>query len=366
MAEKLRITQRDVAREAGVDQSSVSLALKNHSSIPQATKQKIRDAALRLGYTPDPMLSALANYRTRLRPATLHGTVAWLYSSHNGKNKWWTDVPQFNEYYKGAKKAGSELGFHVEPFQLDEAGMTRTRLAGILKARNISSLLLCPQPRPNSSLDFPWQDFSVITFGYTLASPHFSLVTSSHYKATVLTIRKLIDLGYKRIGFSLSPTHNEKVDNAFLAAYYTELALHGLQHFPLESEWSDSDVLTDWIRKNRLEAIITGRYTGMKKLSELNIKIPEELGVACPSLGDRRLPVSGAVEDSFYIGEVALRMLSEQINRGEKGIPLKPISILVDAIWQEGETLRKIRDDKASYLLDPKTVWKTINDAKSE
>ena len=61
-----RVTMRDVARALGVDPSTVSLALRAHPKIPAETRERIRRAAEKLGYTPDPMLGALASYRRAL------------------------------------------------------------------------------------------------------------------------------------------------------------------------------------------------------------------------------------------------------------------------------------------------------------
>ena len=56
-----RPTIRDIGRKTGFHYSTVSLALRDHPRIPDATKQIIRDAAKGLGYQPDAMLSALCS-----------------------------------------------------------------------------------------------------------------------------------------------------------------------------------------------------------------------------------------------------------------------------------------------------------------
>ena len=58
--EQRRVTQLDVAREAGVHRSTVSLAFRNHPSIPAETRERVMRVAKKLGYTIDPMLAALA------------------------------------------------------------------------------------------------------------------------------------------------------------------------------------------------------------------------------------------------------------------------------------------------------------------
>lgn len=56
-----RVTARDVAREAGVSQATVSYVLADNrrQSIPERTRDRVREAAERLGYTPSPAARAL-------------------------------------------------------------------------------------------------------------------------------------------------------------------------------------------------------------------------------------------------------------------------------------------------------------------
>ena len=54
-----------LARVAGVHQSTVSRALRRDRSIPAATRQRIQALADKLGYRPHPLVSALVALRRR-------------------------------------------------------------------------------------------------------------------------------------------------------------------------------------------------------------------------------------------------------------------------------------------------------------
>lgn len=49
----------DVAREAGVSIGAASDALSGKNQIPESTRQRVRDAAIRLGYVPNPVARAM-------------------------------------------------------------------------------------------------------------------------------------------------------------------------------------------------------------------------------------------------------------------------------------------------------------------
>lgn len=61
----MTVTSRDVAQLAGVSQPTVSRALRNDMRVSEATKERVRRAAERLGYVPSDAGRALSSGRTR-------------------------------------------------------------------------------------------------------------------------------------------------------------------------------------------------------------------------------------------------------------------------------------------------------------
>ena len=174
--EKRRSTQKDIATMAGVHTSTVCLALKNHPTIPESTRQRIQQIAFDLGYQPDPMLSALAAYRTTLRPAAFHGQLAWLSLSNARFN--WRRISVYNTYMQGAAKQAERYGYTLQDYNLGERGMTPKRLAGIMRARGVRGILVCPMPDAHMELDFPWEGFAAVAIGHTLERPAINLVAA--------------------------------------------------------------------------------------------------------------------------------------------------------------------------------------------
>ena len=336
-----RVTQQDIAKKAKVTRATVSMALNNHPSIPEKTRTRIARIAAQLGYSPDPMLSALAAYRSRNRPPTFHGTLAWLVNSSFGYN--WRTSQHSIDFHAGASARARRHGFNLEIYDLHQPQVTSERLAAILHARNVSGLVLSPQPRPETSLDFPWHEFSAVTIGYTLASPHLHTVVSTQYRDMRLTLEHVQALGYKRIGLMVSRDHDLRTDRNYLAAYlvHSQQNAGGPAVPPLDSPYEDSQALEAWLRRYRPDAVVAASNVPfMRSLQQIGVRAPEDLGVAFPNLPLADSRIAGVVESSLEIGSVAVDVLVAMIQRGERGIPSYPQRIHVEGRWFPGRTVR--------------------------
>ncbi|MBV9282104.1 MAG: LacI family DNA-binding transcriptional regulator [Chloroflexi bacterium] len=66
MVRRSKVTSFDVARLAGVNQSTVSRALSGDGRVSVETRQRVRDAAERLGYTPNAIARSLITRQTHI------------------------------------------------------------------------------------------------------------------------------------------------------------------------------------------------------------------------------------------------------------------------------------------------------------
>jgi DNA-binding LacI/PurR family transcriptional regulator len=337
--ENRRVTQADVARRARVHRSTVSMAFRNHPNLPEATRQRILRVAERLGYAPDPMLASLAAYRSRVRPAVYHGVIAWVVNSAFGYD--WRDRPHFVDYFEGATARAQRHGFKLETFDLNLPGTGAARIASILKARNVGGVLLCPQPQPETSLAFPWADFSSVTFGYTLTEPRLHTVAATHYRATLETMRRLQKRGYQRIGLVLHDVHDRRTDHNYLAGYLVAQHLAGAATLPpLGADYADREAVREWLGRHRPDAVVTGSYFFLDTLKTLGVRVPGDLGVACPVLPSDHTPCAGMVENNVRAGAVAVDFLVSMMQRGERGVPESAERIHVECRWHPGQSLR--------------------------
>jgi len=334
-----RITHKAVALAAKVDSSTVCLALNNSPKLSAATKERIVAIARKMGYQRDPMLSALAAYRRAGSSPVFHGMLGWIVNSEGGYD--WRAAPEYREYHTGAKERATKLGYQIALLDLNDYRENPNRLAGVIRARNIRGVLLCPQPQAHTLLSLNFDDFSAVSFGYTVKSPLLHLVTSHHYAALRMVLSELRARGYQRIGYAIPDSHNERLDKNYMAAYLVE-----------QRDWPPEQRLNpfvgaprlgpfrQWLRAERPDAVVTTHYIFSEMIDALRIKVPQKLGVAIISLAENVRNYAGVDEDSREVGRVATGLLASLVERGEKGIPERPQRVLVRGAWCEGATLR--------------------------
>jgi LacI family transcriptional regulator len=335
----LRPTIRDIAARAGCHYSTVSLALRDHPRITAATRARVKQIAVALGYRPDAALAALSAYRTMKRPVRHRPVIAWV-SNHRARYGWRASACN-GDYFRGAWTRAEERGYRLEEFWLAEPGMNGRRMSGILRTRGIQGLLLPPQERL-CALDLEWEHFSAVTFGYTLVQPRLHLVSNHEYRTMGTLFAELFRRGYRHVGLVDLREHDERVDHNWLAAYLIEQhrLVAGGQLPPLILDrWDDADFLA-WVRRHQPEVIVTKLPRVLECLDHAGCRVPDEIGVAFHSLDEAPRQLSGMKKNALQIGMMAVDHVIDMIHRNERGLPELPQLFMVEGSWVEGGTLR--------------------------
>jgi LacI family transcriptional regulator len=338
----MRVTLRDVAKQAELHFTTVSLALRNSPKLKPATRLRIQRLAKKMGYVPDPMLAALNAYRQAKQPANYQATIAWIHQWVDSKDLYGCE--EFRQYYLGACERGKEQGYLVEEFWLSAPDMNVDKLHRILRARNITGALLAPLPEPGF-LNLRYEELSAVAFGYSLQPAVLDLITNYQIHTMNLLLRKVLELGYRRIGFCLPRGWNAKVDNSYLGSI---LSFHekrqDLPHIPVfwDITWDSglTKELSGWIKKYRPEVIVSFDEL-LKPLLAGGFHIPKDLGFASLFLRQRETYLSGVHQNDRLIGRKAVDLVIGKLLRGETGIPETPVRVLVEGVWYPGKTLKK-------------------------
>ncbi|HEY8965731.1 MAG TPA: LacI family DNA-binding transcriptional regulator [Candidatus Methylacidiphilales bacterium] len=339
-----RVSLRDVGKAAGFSHVTVSFALRNHPSVPPKTAERIKAVAAQLGYKPDPMLRALAEYRRSRRPARYQGSLAWINNYPHPEQL--EDNYEYALYHQGAAKRAGELGYQVVSLTPTVQKMSGEKLRRVLTNRGIQGLLLPPQPASHAVFDFDFTGFSAVAFGFTLASPQLHVIANCQYRSSMIAVRALRELGHRRIGFLISQHLNERSEGTFLGGFLSEqnafplkdrLPVRVWEKHPGAEERKD---LLGWARRNRPDAIITDNVHWVREvLREIAIHVPEDLSLAALTAGPKTTGYAGIDQNDLEIGSRAVDALVGMIYRNETGVPENPCRILVESTWRTGATV---------------------------
>jgi len=329
-------TMRQIAREAQVSVMTVSLSLRNSHRISSDTRTHVQEVARRLGYRPNPMVSALMTHISASRPVVHQANIAFLSMRPVWKLSWVAD-----ELYGGVRDRAEELGFLVDKIALDGADGSPARLQKILRSRNIQGVVVAPLPETGHLDAVHWEDLSAVAIGNSVLSPRLHRVTHHQYHGMQLILETLRAKGYRRIGLALETFVDDKVDRTWssgLTGY--QLRWPVKERIPplLGSVYPDE--VRKWIARHRPDVVI-GLDRALDSLLELRVRIPEDVAfvhLSIPYVAFPEVNVSGLDQQWRAAAAAAVDSVVAQLYRNERGISREPKTIMLEGAWYEGAT----------------------------
>lgn len=351
-----RVTLADVARAAGVHVTTVSLALRNHPRLPEATRQRLKDLAGKMGYSPDPWMRALVSYRSKLAGPRTHPTIAYV---TNWNTRWgWKQVTAHPDFFKGAQTKAEELGFRLDHFWMREPGLTHGRLSRIFEARGINGLIIASHVREiDEALQFDWARFSAVKIDYFPHEPALHNVTNNQCDIVRLAMRRVFAAGYRRVGFVMHRGWDHSVDHLWTAGFLCEqqhaserdrVPMHLFPDAePVEAWFNESkaDVMPEpqafatWFNQHRPEVVIGKASFVLPRLAEMGLRVPEDVAFVDVFLEKTDGEIAGVRQNHDTVGEIAVEILAGQLQHNKLGVPTIPTTTFVEGTWFDGKTL---------------------------
>jgi LacI family transcriptional regulator len=334
----------DVAREGKVHQTTISLALRNDLRLPRETRVRLRALAERMGYRPDPMLSALNFYRTSRDAAKTQPSMAFIMRSRgNFPAEKFFAIEQF---LKGSRRAAERLGYRLVAFQIANTPAEGARLDRILRSRGIRGIILGSlDAAAVRELTMNWDHFS----GLCIESQHLGLslhtVANNQSGSTRIAVRRVFELGYRRIGLAVGETEEVSLGKPFTSGYLMEVHEHrSLRILPplllrSEAPSAAAEELGAWVRNHKIDALL-GNWSSIPDLLGLaGLRIPRDIGVATLDYNPHRGASAGIRQSHQIVGERAVEALALLMKTNQAGLISLPNTTLVDGVWQDGPEL---------------------------
>jgi len=350
MENKTNVSTLEIARRAGCNQSTVSRALRNDPRIPSSTRQRIKRLATRMGYRPNALVAALMAHIKINRRAPCQSTLGWI-NHYPPNDRELKEACQLFE--KAAKERANKLGYNMESFWLNEPGMSVKRLVQILYTRNIRGLVFAPYTFANErwGREFDWEHLAAVVIGRTPLYPPIHRMDWDISYNTDLIIKRLPELGYRRIGFTISNRIEEWTCNQYGAQFW--LHFHSTRLLDIVPCFFHPDFgpesekkFGQWLEKYKPDALICGSVMFKAWLAKLGLSVPKDIGLA-------KIDVSTDPETHDWSGIdrhikdnsiTAVDLVVAQMQNNEFGIPPFQKLVLVRGSWVDGKTLRQNPD----------------------
>lgn len=333
---------RTIASSAGVSVMTVSRALRNDRTVKAQTRARIQKLAQALGYTPNPLVSALMSQRRNPRASHPSARLALVHCLPH-ESKFTINMLTFQQ---AVRERAQSLGFEVEPFHLNEPGMRLDRLMDIIRARGIRGIIWEHFFSANNRLDYDFSEFACVRIGSSLIEPRFHQIESDRFAEMRLALEELRKLGYRRLGYCsmrhVEIYHNFRRLSALLLDQSLSPSGDKVPWLAVDRREDFDTKLEQWLQRHHPQVVISQHIHVHDYIQKAGYKVPEQVGFLHLGFHPSFSHLAGIDPNWAKRGFLAVDRVVRMLNRNELGVPSDPLVTYVDHQWSPGPSLRKV------------------------
>mgnify|MGYP001248607447 CR=1 FL=1 len=342
MNSKTEITIHDLARKLNISASTVSRALNNNPRISQKTRDKIKAAALELGYQPNTIASNLRN-----RKSNTIGIVVPLINRHF-----------FSSVISGVEDIAFAAGYNVVISQSNDEWEKEQRIVRSMLANRVDGLIISiamKTTRFDHLQLFADKKIPLVFFDRIVKEIDSDRVVVDDFNGGYKITKHLIEQGCKRIAHLTGPLNLQTYSDR-KQGYMQALRDYGQKiddELIIENNLTRADGLCAIKQllnlKKRPDGIFCGNDTtalsAILHLKEIGVKVPEEIAI----VGFSNEPFSEVVTPSistikqpgFEMGQKAAQMIINQIENKDNSLKFETVVMPNELIIRESSLKSK-------------------------
>lgn len=310
----MKVTIKDVAKEAGVATSTVSRVLSNNSKISDETKEKVHKAIKKLNYKPSAIARSLANNKTRILGVILPNEA-----------QEFLDNSFFLNAMKGISIYAQSKGYYITYVFTKENKKELDSIIDIIDAKLIDGIILLRSEENDKSINYLKKiNFPFSVIGRPEHSNDILWVDNDNFQATYNVVNKLVQRGHRNIGF-IGAIENLNMSKDRLKGYTMALEINGINlnenliiHGTDFTEEEGYICMEKLFINNDLSAIITTddllAFGVTKLLNEKNIKNISLVGFNDTKLDKYQNPPLASVNiNADELGYYATKLLIDKL-----------------------------------------------------
>jgi DNA-binding LacI/PurR family transcriptional regulator len=306
----MKVTIKDVAKEANVATSTVSRVLSNNPRISNETKIRVQEAVKKLNYKPNPIARSLANNKTRILGVVLPNEADDLLAN-----------PFFINAMKGMSMYAQNKSYYITyAFSKNE----ETELESIkemTQSHLVDGIIMLRVRENDESVEYLKNaNFPFVVIGRPEYPDEVLWVDNNNFQAMYKVVNKLIQKGHRRIGF-VGAIKNLNMSKDRYKGYEKALKMNGIEldesivvHKDEFKECEGQNSCRELIKNKDLTAIVSTddllAFGIMKELKSNKIEYISVIGFNNTQLAEYQKPPLASVDiNADKLGYQAARLL---------------------------------------------------------
>jgi LacI family transcriptional regulator len=215
----MAVTLKQIAEQVGKSVTTVSRALAGYDDVSEATRRRIKQVALDLGYEPNVAARQLQKQRT--------DTLALILPTYGPR---FSD-PFFSEFLAGVGNESARHGFDLLVSTRAPGDEEREAYRKIVRSRRVDGFIIVRARRQDERIALLRQHhFAFAVFGRIEGDNDFPLVDEDSQSGLRAVVDHLVDLGHTRLACLAAPS------TLTFGHYHLKGFLEGLEanHIPID------------------------------------------------------------------------------------------------------------------------------------
>lgn len=317
----MKITIKEVAKEANVSPSTVSRVISNSSQISEETKERVREAIKKLKYKPNAIARSLANKKSRILGVVLPNEAQDLITN-----------AFFIQAMKGMSRYAQNKKYYITYAFSEDEKTELEYMNNFITSNLVDGICLLRARTDDKSIKYLREsDFPFVVIGRPEEADGTLWVDNDNFQAAYNVANELIKKGHKNIAF-LGAKKEWNLTKDRFNGFKVACEINGIsvndKSVVMMDDFNEEDgrIATIKLLENIIPTAIIAEddilaFGALKVLSEKNIKGIEVIGFNNNPLAEFQNPPLSSVDiNADELGYYAAKILIDHLENNELSV----------------------------------------------
>jgi DNA-binding LacI/PurR family transcriptional regulator len=314
----MKVTIKEVAKEANVSPSTVSRVISDSSQISEETKERVRDAIKRLKYKPNAIARSLANKKSRILGVVVPNEAQDLITN-----------TFFIQAMKGMSRYAQNKKYYITYAFSEDEKTELEYINNFITSNLVDGICLLRARTDDKSIKYLREtQFPFVVIGRPEESEDLLWVDNDNFQATYNLVNELIKKGHKCIAF-LGAKKEWNVTKDRFKGFKVACEINGIsiqdKNVVIMDDFNEQEGRNGAIKllENITPTAIIAEddvlaFGTLKVLHERNIKNTEVVGFNNSPLAEFQIPALSSIDiNAAELGYYATKILIDFLENNE-------------------------------------------------